>query len=278
MGVDRRANSLTKAMATILIAVCALLNAQCDVFEASDGGVVDPLDSRIGFWIGETYPEYDYVGEPSLVLFMTTEKEYPCCNYSIANMVVRGTDMIVVELLGIHKPSMCLTAIGPATSRSKLSLTPGKYTLYFSHDEGVDEFSVTLTDSSISVAGDTSRYTVPSKPLVWRYPPRSFAYLCGTRTEESWICSEFLDSLLVAGLYEEYHFPDSGYIPYPGSSAGHYYDMPAMYFRYENEVDFEEAGAILERYAKTTTYLHSGVGLSLISWRNKGYYSWMLEE
>lgn len=265
-----------RRLSVILVAFCSLCFVCCNITDTSDGEI-DSLDGSVQFWIGESYSEPTTVEDPSLMLFMTTEKTYPCFNYSIVSMLVKDESSIFVELLGVYKPDICLTATGPATSRSELSLVPGEYSLYFKRDEEIDEFTVTLTDSTIYVDGDGS-FTATTKPLVWRYPPRTFAYLCGTRTEDSWICSEFLDSLMVTGLFEELQFPDHGYIPYPESSSGHYYDMPAMYFRYEKEADFDTAGAILERYAKSTTKDYTGVGLSLINWRNKRYYSWILEE
>lgn len=278
--MKRRVIPSIRAPAIVLLTSCVLLNVHCDVFDTSDGegGSVESVEGRVRFWIGEAYNHPTEAGDPSLMLFMTTEREYPCCNFSILNMISMSDGSIEVDLLGIYKPNICLTAIGPATSRSALYLAPGEYSLQFTLYGDVDEFSVTLTDSSISVVGDGSQFMTTAKSLVWRYPPQSFAYLCGTTTETSWICSDFLDSLVATGLFELYQFPDSGYIPYPESSAGHYYDMPALYFRYAEETDFEAGGAVLERYAKTTTCMHVGVGLSLINWRNRRYHSWLLED
>lgn len=268
--------SCVRRLSVILVAFCSLCFVCCNITDTSDGEI-DLLDGSVQFRIGESYSEPTTVEDPSLMLFMTTEEIYPCCNYSIASMLVKDESSIFVELLGVYKPDICMTAIGPADSRSKIALAPGNYSLSFSLDNLIDEYFVTVTDSSISVDGNGS-FTATTKPLVWRYPPRTFAYLCGTTTETSWICSEFLDSLLVTGLFEEYQFPDSGSIPYPESSEGYYYNMPVAYFCYQQEADFETAGAILERYAKSTTKQHTGVGLSLINWRNKRYHSWLLEE
>jgi len=268
--------SCVRRLSVILVAFSPLCFVCCNITDTSDGDI-DPLNGSVLFWIGESYPELNTVEDPSPMLFMTTEKVYPCCNYSIGSMLVKDDSSIFVELLGVNKPDICLTAIGPASSRSKIALAPGNYSLSFSLDNLIDEYFVTVTDSSISVDGNGS-FTAPTKPLVWRYPPRTFAYRCGTTPETSWICSEFLDSLLVTGLFEEYQFPDSGFVPYPESTEGYYYNMPVVYLRYQKEADFESAGSILERYAKTTTIHYTGVGLSLINWRNKRYYSWLLEE
>lgn len=263
--------------AIMLLTVFVIMNVSCDVADPDEGNV-EPIEGRVRFWIGEAYDPPHMTGSPSLTLFMTTEHDQPCCNFSILNWILEGESSIKVYLLGIYRPEICLTAIGPAASRSSLNLTPGKYLLSFNLDGNIDEFSLTISDSSISVIGDGSQFMIADKPLVWRYPPQSFAYLCGTTTETSWICDEFLDSLMVTGLFEPFQFPDSGYVPYPESSGGYYYEMPALYFRYAEEADFAAAGAVLERYSKTTISMHSGAGLSLINWRNRRYYSWILED
>ncbi len=206
-----------------------------------------------------------------------TEQIYPCCNFSIQQRVFQFGNKITVDLLGIYIPAICLTALGPATAHPPMNIHPGIYELRFVLGEDVDRFTLRLTDESISVTGDDRGFMICEYPLVWRYPPKSFAYLCGTTTETSGMCSEFLDSLLATGLFEQFEFPDHGLIPYPKSSSGHYYDMPALYFTYGHERDFDTAGDILERYAQNTTKYYQGVGLSLVNWREKWYSSWMLE-
>jgi hypothetical protein len=192
----------------MLLAFCILLNVHCDVFDTSDreGGSIEPFEGRVRFWIGEAYEPPNMAGIPSITLFMTTEKDYPCCNFSILNSIFVGDGSIKIYLLGIYEPDICLTAIGPATSQSALNLAPGEYLLQFILDGDIDEFSLTLSDSSISVVGDGSQFMTAARSLVWRYPPQSFVYLCGTTTETSWICSDFLDSLVATGLFELYQF------------------------------------------------------------------------
>ena len=72
------------------------------------------------------------------------------------------------------------------------------------------------------------------------------------------------------------YFPEYGQIPYPASSDGHYYEMPAKYFIYENERDFETAGEILRVYSNNIVSQYEGVGIKLINWKNKIYRSWLL--
>ena len=59
---------------------------------------------------------------------------------------------------------------------------------------------------------------------------------------------------------------------------GHHYDMPAKYFFYEKDEDFDKAGEILKSYTQNVIAQYSGVGISLINWKNKKYLSWLFDD
>ncbi len=149
------------------------------------------------------------------MLSMATEEIYPCCNWSIKSEIAVQGNKISIDFLGIYVPEICLTALGPATSTSFLDISNREYSLYFSYRNIIDKYVLTVTDSSNKITEDVSQFTKPKFKLFWRYPPNSFAYLCGTTTETSWIREDFLDTLLNEIDLEEFQFPDSGEICYP---------------------------------------------------------------
>jgi hypothetical protein len=233
-----------------------------------------PLEGKIIFNLIERYENYNEVGDPKIMLSMRTEKIYPCFNYSIITEVLHLGKEISVVISGVYIPNVCLTALGPARYQTFLDLSVGEYLLSFSYRGAVDQYVLKVSDSSIEIACKDSSFTRLQFPLFWRYPPKSFAYLCGTATETKWICDDFLDTLQSNIKLEEFQFPDSGVIPYPTSSMGYYSDMPAKYFLYEKEEDFDDAIELLERYSQEVIVNYKGVGVSLINWRNKNYGSW----
>jgi len=233
-----------------------------------------PLEGKIIFSLTERYENYNEVGNPRIKLSMYTEKIYPCFNYFIVTKVLHLDKKISVKVLGIAIPNYCLYALGPARYETFLDLPEGEYPLSFSYEGAIDRYVLELSVSSIKVTCKDSSFTRLEFPLVWRYPPMSFAYLCGTTTETMWICDDFLDSLQSNLNIVEFQFPDSGIIPYPTSSMGYYYDMPAKYFLYDKEEDFDYAIELLKRYSQEVIVNYEGVGVSLINWRNKSYGSW----
>ena len=268
--------SKTKTLGLFLFIIFLFASLSCGIFDSSEKEL-KPIEGNIIFSVQEGYTNYDSISEPSIMLLMVTEKTYPCCNWSIISDIAVQSNKISIDFLGIYVPEICLTAFGPAQSTSFLDISEGEYSLYFSYRGITDRYFLTVTDSFIKITEDVSQFTKPKFKLFWRYPPHSFVYLCGTSTETSWICEDFLDTLLSEINLEEFQFPDSGEIPYPRSSMGHYYDMPAKYFFYKKDEDFDKAGEILKSYTQSVIAQYPGVGISLTSWKNNEYLSWLFD-
>jgi len=265
-----------KTFGFFLFATFLFLFLSCGIFDTTKN-VLKPIEGNVLFSIQETYQDYNAISEPSIMLSLVTEKMYPCCNWSILSETAVRSNEISIDVLGIYVPQGCYTAFGPATYRSFLDISTREYSVYFSYRNIIDRYFLIVTDSSVKITEDTSQFTKPKFGLFWRYPANSFAYLCGTTTETSWICEDFLDTLLSEINLEEFQFPDSGQIPYPCSSGGHHCNMPAKYFFYEKDEDFDKAGDILRSYTQNVIMQYSGIGISLISWKNKRFDSWLFD-
>ena len=265
----------------ILVLMATLLG--CDsssttCVDSGPGAGLDPIEGRVRFRLIEWHDCSRSYCDPSIYLQMYTEKIYPCCNYPLESDVSVAHGIVSVRLDGVYKPGVCKTMPGPARGGHILELEPGEYGLRFSLGCDTDYYELTITEEALSVRQRRSNFMEPVSQLYWRYPHESMCYLCGTPTEKSWICDAFLDSLMATGRFVEFSFPDSGQIPYPKASDGHYYDMPGRYFRYTSEADFDTAGAVLERYSHEVISQHGGVGISLWNWRNGRYFSWLMED
>lgn len=240
-------------------------------------GTTSPIEGRVFFSVYEGFASYDREQEPVVLLKMLTEKIYGCCNFAIVADVKVLPGMISVDLQGINKPPVCLTALGPASYDHQIDVAPGTYALVIKSNQGTDIHALVVTSDYIQVRPGSSLVSSPQATLVWRVPERSFAYICGTTIETAWMCSDFADSLMTLPGLSEFDFPDSGFIPYwPPNSDGYWHNEPARYFKYYAEADFDSAGALLTRYKRDIIQDQQGIGLSLINWRNKWYRSWMM--
>lgn len=254
----------------LIIYSFSLIN--CSPFENN----LFPLEGRIFFKISEDYKQYNRENNPEIFLFLETEKIYGCCNYGISTDCDIDGRKIEVDILGINQPEVCLTAIGPAIARIHLPLSNKLYSLKISGDDFTNNYAVIVTDSSISVTGDSTVNTKPEIELFWRYPPNSFVYLYGSTFEDSSLANVFLDTLMQVIDIAEFYFPQYGEIPYPKSSQGHYWDMPARYFYYNSEDDFNKIEDILRDFKSIYIQDKQGISITIRNWRNRKFQSWLL--
>jgi hypothetical protein len=258
--------------ACIVFSICLFI-AGCGILGQDGSSNCAPIEGPVIFRIVEDHiPLYDE-RNPEIWIFMETEKIYGCMNFTINTNIEFREDTISVELLSIYQPGVCLTALGLATFNTSLALEPGEYCLLFYSMAKTDVYNLEVTDSSIRVQEQIAEVTIPEDNLAWRYPQNSFAYDCRTTEETAWICSDFYDSLMTIGNLREFNFPDSGLIPYPVSSQGHYYNHDVFYFLYDNEADFDLVGAKLEAYNEAVISQYIGVSIYIVNWRNKWYRS-----
>jgi hypothetical protein len=233
-----------------------------------------PLDTGIMFKVLEYHAQTD--SAPVTLLSMQTKKVYSCCNYAILSGLVQLGDELTVNISGIQAPEICLPALGPAGGSHYLALPEGTYSLSFARGlQPKDTYTLTVTRASFEIKAHDSSFTEPSYTIYWRYPANSFAYVCGTMTDTTWIYDDFLAVLMSQVELEEIHFPENGEICYPRASQGHYVDMPARYFIYKTEADFEKAGEILQSYSESIVSQHSGVSIYLRNWKDRSFRSWL---
>lgn len=106
----------------------------------------------------------------SMTLIMISEKTYPCINWRIENSFFQSGHHIRIELKGIFVPTICFTALGPATAAHQLNLLKGTYTLQFVHKRKFDLYRLTVTDSSIRIDPIRAVFTAPDPRVSCQFP------------------------------------------------------------------------------------------------------------
>lgn len=267
---------MKKSASYFLIFIYLILSNGCEYLSSDPDYKKLPIEGNLSFNISESYVDYNKAGLPVIFFSLKTEKIYGCFNYQIITDITSSGDNVDVNILGIEATNICLTALGPASSRTEIDLPDGSYNLKIHSADFSDSYNLSVTDKSINIDGNNHTGTKPLHRINWRYPKNSFAYMCGTLTQDSSICNDFLDTLESKIDLQEFTFPDSGKIPYPAGSAGHYYDMPAKYFYYQSELEFNKIESILRDYKEKYLSNKMGYGISIINWVNKSVYSWLL--
>lgn len=254
------------AAAFVLLAACAQKN-------------ITAREGRFFFAVSEAYPGGKEGVEPSLFLSMETEKIYPCCNYSIETFFQRLGSLLSVNVRGIYKPDICLTALGPAFWGDFLELEEGVYSLEFMDGLQKNVFELTVALNAVTVAeasGSGVGFALPKYTAFWRYPRNSFAVLCGTTDDTAWIYEDFLARLRDAVDLQEHEFPPYGEIGYPRAPQGSRVNHPARYFLYGEDTDFAAAGDVLRAYVRDVIGGIQGVSIKLLNWKNESFRSWQM--
>jgi hypothetical protein len=241
----------------------------------SSYGEMGPLSGEVIISFTEGHRYYSDVGAPVFFMYQKTAFIYANYNYSIVQDISVSPGEIDFSHQGVFFPDVRLPATGPARARAAFRMANGDYRVSFEYRDVRDRYDITIDDTLVRIIQVDSNYTQSTHQLFWRYRPSSFAVSCGTTTETSFLCQEFVDSLLANLKLSEFFYPDTGMIPFARTSSGHYYDTKTRFFVYDGEENFQIASDALERFTLNIIAGQKGIGISLESWRNERARSWL---
>lgn len=225
----------------------------------------------------EFYPEelYEFNSQQSPIphLKFVSTKIFPCYNYTIDFTHSFDKGELTIHFKAIEKSEICLTAMGPAISYLELPIGTQKLSLV--RGESQDVYSVNITGERIEIHPISSSFSTITHPNTFRYPENSFALICGTNLEDTGICDLFTDLLRDSVSITEISFSGEGKIPFPDSSSGHWNNFPSKYFEYESETDLMEATELLQEFTRENIIPDEGNSLSILTWDNRRYASWL---
>ena len=230
------------------------------------------IDTDINFMPEEIYNNNE-AQEPSLTLKLITSEEFPCINYIISTTEFTSGNEIIIRFDDIIKPEWCFTAIGPAVSYLDLPENTRKVT--FINGNVVDQYAVEINQEKVSITRIEKNFTTSLYPTTFRIPENSFAYVCGTNTDNTNIYNDFLALLEQNPDFVEFEFEGEGRIPYPESSDGNWVNHPSRFFLYSDVGEFTNLANILSDFSSENIEENSGVTILIQGWNNIIYGSWI---
>jgi hypothetical protein len=255
-----------------------LVVSGCSLIEDNDDNDENlrSLEGKLLLELYEGYEDNQLPSNPVIFLRLKTEKIYECSNFGISSSYnIRG-DRIEILVNGIYEPEICLTALGPAVTKYQIGDLKGTFNVTIRSQRFTDEFKLVIDENFIRIEGDGSQNITVKDRYFNRYPERSFVYLCGTTLADTALCRMFIDTVKSVINIQQFEFPETGVIPYPAVSQGYQYNMPAKYFRYENEDDFMRIREIMKSFKDAYIKDKQGIGISVQNWRNVSFFSWVL--
>jgi hypothetical protein len=177
----------------------------------------------------------------------------------------------------ISKTSICFTAIGPASAY--LDLPDNTERLVLLNGNSVDFYEINITKEKVEINPVTSNFSELKYQVIFRYPENTFVYECNMDTSNTTIYHDFLKILTDNLTVKDYTFSGEGKKPYGVNYAEYNRKNLIRYFQYKNEEEFEKAGQLLEDFVKEKNINeNTGAYISLTSWKNKKYLSWMMKD
>ncbi len=234
--------------------------------------IENSIDSKINFMAEEIYTTNE-TQEPVLKLKLITSKAFPCINYKLATTEFINANELIVRFEQIIKPELCLTAIGPATSYIELPENINKIT--FLNGSVIDKYSIDINKQKIALTLIERNFTSSLYNKTFRIPENSFAYVCGTNTNNTNIYTDFSAILEQNPDFIEFSFEGEGRIPYPETTDGNWVNHPSKYYKYTKSLEFKNLANVLNEYSSKNIEENSGVAISIISWNNIKFYSWL---
>lgn len=261
-------------MKQLLFLLCVLACVSCDT---EDDTVLDDeiLATAIEFYAKEVYTGNEK-GRPHLNLILKTKKPFPCANFTINFTQTFKNGELTININGINETDLCLTAIGSATG--KLELPEKTQQLNIVRGDQIDKYRVNINSKKIEIVSQEQEFTKLVNPISLRYPENSFAVVCGTNLEQTYLCEDFLTKLKEIETLTPYSFPKNGRIPYPDSSSGNWNNTASTYYLYENEDALNKTVDYLKTFAQENLSKSEGNSLSIITWDNQRFYSYELLE
>ncbi len=234
----------------------------------------EPLRSGVAFTLTDGYDLNGTAqGIPAPYLTIATDAIYGCMNYPLEATVQRSGSTTAIDIEGVRKVDICLTALGPARFRTPLDLPSGTSTLVIRADGVEDRYQVTVGDSLIEIAPAAGAISRTSLPRTWRVPQNTVAARCDLSQtsvpQPAARCTAFHDSLAAVPGLARYAFGPGATPPSPPFNVGGP-GADERAYRYATDAALEQAAGIMQRLARND----SSFFLSLRTWRNESRLSW----
>lgn len=234
--------------------------------------IENSIYTEINFMAEEIYTTNE-TQEPVLKLKLITSEIYPCINYGLSTTEFINGNELIVRFEQIIEPELCLTAFGPATAYIELPENTNKVT--FLNGGVIDKYFIDINDQKISITLIENNFTTSLHDKTFRFPENSFAYVCGTNTNNTNIYTDFSTIIEQNPSFTEFEFEGEGRIPYPETTNGNWVNHPPKYYKYSDSVEFNNLANIMNYYSSENIEENSGVTISIYSWNNIKFYSWI---
>ncbi|HET8887158.1 MAG TPA: hypothetical protein VFM70_12485 [Salinimicrobium sp.] len=230
------------------------------------------IDTDINFMPEEIFMSSDTPQSPSLKLKLITVEPFPCVNYGLTTTQFENKNELIIRFDEILEPVICFTSPGPGVSYIDLTQNINKVT--FINGNVIDQYSIEINQEKIIITPIETNFSNSLYNKTFRIPENSFAYVCGTNTDNTNIYTDFAAIIEQNPDFMEFEFEGEGRIPYPETTDGHWVNHPSKFYKYSSFEEFNNLDNVLNDFSSENIEENSGVTISITSWNNARFFSW----
>ncbi len=270
--VVRRKTLLMRKLLYCLVAVLLCTGIGSCKKSASD--THSSLDENLKISMRENIKD----AKRTLSFYVTTEKTYPCSNYSIETSTTTGSDKIVISFIKINTPGICLTSLGPATAVIALEgLSARTYTLELHTGNDVINGQLTVSADQYVLTLPVQTKIESINPQLNRIPENTiFGTVHYHHSTTVGTVNKFIDSLqyfgaatklYLPGDYQQFQIEANGQVKQV-QDMGYYF---TRYFIFHYAGDVTPLKNLVQRYGVTykdslLATINTSKGEVLYSW------------
>lgn len=211
---------------------------------------------------------------------LQTDKAYPCINYSLIINSEETTDKIIIDILGIYTPTICLTAIGPASSTIQIANIQNKsYDIQFKIGSNISTGRLICKSNEFKLQMNDLMQIRINEPVLKRVPINiiwgTVGYHSSTTVNK---VNDFINSLEAIGASEANledgnynYFEIENHIIKEPTSSGYWFTKT---FIYGFEGDKNLVRSVVKAYGKNFGDLMS---ISVYGDMGEEFSSWILK-
>lgn len=230
----------------------------------------DSISSDISFNIIDVFESTNTSQKLVPKIELIAEDYYSCNHQLITSQSLVGNELIIrFEEIIIRR---CTEAADWATPNLDFPENITQLTLI--NGEKTDQYFIDISKEKITISPINSSFSKSSYNVKFRKPENSFAFVCGTNTDNTYIFDEFLSILQQNESFTEFEFKGDGVIPYPKTSYNKKVNFPSRFFTYSDPAAYENLKNTLKNFSKENIDAYSGISISIYGWNDIDYYSW----
>lgn len=211
--------------------------------------------------------------EPRPVLVVKTVERFGCFNYGIEYHQVANENEIDLQLLGVLPREICLTAIGPATTRIPLPENSGNRDLRIWDASAMDHCQLRIREDRLELSPSDTSFSELDNERFYRKPEHSLYLQCTTKESSLSSCEAFEEWFTDQLSLDSYEFPTDGVNPYhPSDSSGNTLRINRFY-THSDGLSFQEVESRLETYIQENEWDERTSWIRIYNWKNERVFS-----